>query len=96
MSNFYELCNCSISFSSDVTHIVTEFDTVVAVLRKLDLTNIENLGDAQVVKVTWFTDCMKAGHVVEVLEEHRVPSHHTTKVMSFIHKYFSSLFRQEM
>ena len=68
-------------FSSDVTHIVTEFDTIEAVLRKLDLPNTEDLGGAKVVKVAWFTDCMRAGHVVDVLEEHKVPSSQTVEVL---------------
>ena len=67
-----------------MTHIVTEFDTTEAVLRKLDLPNTEDLGGTKVVKVAWFTDCMRAGHVVDVLDDHRVPSPQTDEVLLLV------------
>ena len=69
-----------IIFSSHVTHIVTEFDSIEAVLRKLEISSVEDLHDVHVVKVKWFTDCMKAGHVVDVAEDHKVMSQEKTNV----------------
>ena len=60
-----------------------------AVLRKLDLASVEELGGAHVVKMTWFTDCMKAGRVVDVLEEHQVQSDQRTEVMYLIVTVYS-------
>lgn len=72
-------------YSDDVTHIVTEFDTIEPVLRKLGLAVVEDLGSAQVVKVKWFTDCMKAGHVIDVEESHKVAFQEETRVIYLRH-----------
>ena len=77
------------SSSSEVTHIVTEFDNTEAVLRKLDIASEEDLCGAQVVKVKWFTDCMKAGHVVDVTDDHRIVSLEKTKVIYSSQNIFS-------
>jgi len=42
------------------------------VLRKLGLTDMKQLGDSDVVSVQWFTECMKAGKVVEVEDRHKI------------------------
>jgi len=58
--------------SSQVTHLITEFKDIGAVLRKLGLTDMKQLGDSDVVSVQWFTECMKAGKVVEVEDRHKI------------------------
>ena len=65
---------------------MTEFDNTEAVLRKLDINNLDDLQDFYVVKVKWFTDCMKAGHVIDVTDDHKVKAPENADVMfSFLY-----------
>ena len=60
---------------------MTEFDNTEAVRRKLDISSLDDLQDVYVVKVKWFTDCMKAGHVIDVTDDHKVKAPENADVM---------------
>ncbi|XP_041369220.1 DNA-directed DNA/RNA polymerase mu-like isoform X2 [Gigantopelta aegis] len=64
--------NLSDSFSSNVTHVVTESDNMQQVIRWLDLDSDADLHDVEVVTLTWLTDSLKAGKPVTVEAKHRV------------------------
>ncbi|XP_053388579.1 DNA nucleotidylexotransferase-like [Mercenaria mercenaria] len=60
------------TFSTSVTHVVTEFKEYDQVLRKLNMADSSSLDDVNVVSVQWFADCMRAGTVVSVELKHRL------------------------
>ncbi|XP_046360597.2 DNA nucleotidylexotransferase-like isoform X1 [Haliotis rufescens] len=58
--------------STEVTHIVTEFETVEQVVRALKKDNVATLGDVEIVSLTWLTECFKAGKVNVATEAYRL------------------------
>ncbi|WAR21735.1 DPOLM-like protein [Mya arenaria] len=60
------------SFSDDVTHIITEYSDLEGVARILGVDVAGLLRNRVVVNVKWFSECMRAGHVIEVQDVHTV------------------------
>ncbi|KAJ8317187.1 hypothetical protein KUTeg_005091 [Tegillarca granosa] len=59
------------SYSSDVTHIVTEYTYREQVIKTLPDVDAENI---KIVGISWFTSCLKSGSVLPVEDHHRLQS----------------------
>jgi len=59
--------------SSDVTHVISEYDTVQQSIRAVCLDESDWNEDTVVVKSSWLSECIKAGRLVDVGHEHRLP-----------------------
>ncbi|XP_067657626.1 DNA-directed DNA/RNA polymerase mu-like [Haliotis asinina] len=64
--------NTVCELSAEVTHVVTEFETMEQVVRALKMDNVASLGNVETVSLRWLTDCFKAGKVIPVTEEYRL------------------------
>lgn len=68
----------SFFFSTDVTHIVTEFSDTSAVFRKLGVTS-EDIGeDVNIVSTQWFIESMKANVLLDVQNRHKIKAPQVT------------------
>lgn len=56
---------------SNVTHVVTEYETVAQVLKVLKIAALPQ--HTNLLKVNWFIDSVKAGGPVQIQDKHRIP-----------------------
>ena len=62
-----------INSSSEVTHVVTEFDTYEQAMRHLNITSSHSEDLPNLLNISWFTESIKARKPVEILDRHRLP-----------------------
>ena len=62
-----------INSSSEVTHVVTEFDTYEQAMRHLNITSSHSEDLPDLLNISWFTESIKARKPVEILDRHRLP-----------------------
>ncbi|XP_078312153.1 DNA-directed DNA/RNA polymerase mu-like [Crassostrea virginica] len=58
-------------FKSNVTHVVTEYETVAQVLKVLKIAALPQ--HTNLLKVNWFIDSVKARGPVQIQDKHRIP-----------------------
>jgi len=68
--------------SSNVSHVVSEHETVQQSIKALCSEADEWQDGAVMVKSSWLSECIKAGHLVEVQLEHRLPDGHALPAVS--------------
>lgn len=56
---------------SNVTHVVTEYETVAQVLKVLKIAALPQ--HTNLLKVNWFIDSVKARGAVQIQDKHRIP-----------------------
>ncbi|XP_060063577.1 DNA-directed DNA/RNA polymerase mu-like [Ylistrum balloti] len=61
------------SFCPKVTHIVSELDNRYKVARKLKIVDYSILKGIELLRLTWFTACIKKAEILPVEDEHRIP-----------------------
>jgi len=64
--------------SPGVTHIISEYETVEQSVKALCRESDDFTESTTVLKSAWLSECIKAGRLVNVRQEHRLPLGYTT------------------
>jgi len=68
----------AICYSSSVTHVVSEYETVQQSIRGLCHEADNWKEDTLVLNTAWLSECIKAGQLVNVQQQHCLPLGDTT------------------
>nr|XP_022339893.1 DNA nucleotidylexotransferase-like isoform X2 [Crassostrea virginica] len=72
-------------FKSNVTHVVTEYETVAQVLKVLKIAALPQ--HTNLLKVNWFIDSVKAGGPVQIQDKHRIPQGDEQEALELLQDY---------
>lgn len=75
---FQTIIKLNTSGSESITHVVSENNCIDEVRTLLEShLRGQNLQPAHLLDISWYTESMRAGHPVEILERHKLQVHFT-------------------